>query len=65
MYSVLVLGLIPGTNIQISFLAWLIITAIVSVIASIAWLEYKRHQNELWLPPHYPKHANQLHQRGV
>jgi hypothetical protein len=64
-YSVLVLGLIPGTNIQISFLAWLVITTIVCALASIAWLEYKHRQSELWLPAHYPKHATQLHQRGV
>ena len=65
MYSVLVLGLIPGTHIQISFQAWLAVTAIVLLVANLAWLEHKRHQNELWLPPHYPKHASQLHQRVV
>jgi len=65
MYSVLVLGLIPGTNIQVSFAAWLVIAGIVCVMASIVWLEYRKRQGELWLPPHYPKHASQLHQRGV
>ena len=33
MYSVLVLGLIPGTNIQISFWAWLVIIAILPFLA--------------------------------
>jgi hypothetical protein len=65
MYSVLVLGLIPGTHIQISFLAWLIAAVVVSVFVSITRLERKRHQSTLWLASHYPKHANQLHQRGV
>lgn len=63
MYSVMVLGLIPGTNVQISFVAWLIITIVLSVGSSIIWLEYKRRQSEIWLPAHYPKHASQLHQR--
>jgi hypothetical protein len=64
-YSVLVLGLIPGTHIQVSFVAWLVMTAGASLGGSIAWLEYKRRGSELWLPAHYPQHANQLHQRGV
>ena len=64
MYSVLVLGLIPGTHIQISFVAWLLVAVVVSVIVSILWLEH-RVRRQLWLPAHYPKHANQLHQRGV
>jgi hypothetical protein len=63
-YSVLVLGLIPGTHIQISFLAWLIVAVVVGAAVSILWLEH-RAQRELWLPAHYPKHATQLHQRGV
>jgi hypothetical protein len=65
MYSVLVLGMIPGTHIQVSFQAWLAVTTILSGIISILWLEHKNKQNALWLPAHYPKHANQLHQRGV
>ncbi|HVA11447.1 MAG TPA: hypothetical protein VNG32_04775 [Candidatus Dormibacteraeota bacterium] len=65
MYSVLVLGLIPGTHIQISFVAWLALTIIVLLAGSVAWLEYKRSLSELWLPSHYPKHASQLHRRGV
>lgn len=64
MYSVLVLGLIPGTHIQISFQAWLLVTVAVVAVISVLWLEYRSH-HQLWLPAHYPKHANQLHQRGV
>jgi hypothetical protein len=33
MYSILVLGLIPGTNIQISFQAWLAILAVLTLLA--------------------------------
>jgi|GEM_PF-1547022 len=33
MYSFLVLGLIPGTNIQISFQAWLVIMPVLLVVA--------------------------------
>jgi hypothetical protein len=65
MYSVLVLGLIPGTNIEISFQAWLLVTGFLFLFISIAWLEYKQRKNVIWLPAHYPKDANQLHQRGV
>ncbi len=32
MYTFLVLGIIPGTNIAISFQAWLVITAVLSVL---------------------------------
>lgn len=65
MYSVLVLGLIPGTHIQVSFVAWLMFSTIVLVVSSVAWLEFKRSRSELWLPSHYPKHASQLHRRGA
>jgi len=64
MYSILVLGLIPGTHIQISFLAWLVAAAIAILLVGIVWLEHKHRQNGLVLSAHYPKHANQLHQRG-
>ncbi len=66
-YTILVLGLIPGTNIQISFLAYLVILAFGVVVAMVIWARYKflrsilRHQpNSLRLP--LP--ASQLHLRG-
>lgn len=65
MYSVLVLGLIPGTDIQISFQAWLVISGGIFLVLSVLWLEFKRRHSQIWLPAHYPKDANQLHQRGV
>ena len=48
MDSIIVLGLIPGTHIQITFLMWLI--AAVLVIASIVSLYLKRkHIVAFWL----------------
>lgn len=62
MYSFFVLGIIPGTNIQISFQAWLIIAAV------ITWGAYaaKGRLQQLRLvatPARQPLHASQLHQR--
>lgn len=37
MYSLLVLGYIPGTNIQISFQAWLIMLVVLPVIIKLSW----------------------------
>lgn len=65
MYSILVLGLIPGTHIQITFLVWLAAAAIVGLLVSIVWFAHKRRYSDLCIAAHYPKHANQLHQRGV
>ena len=65
MYSILVLGLIPGTNIQVSFVAWLAVSAIAATFVLVLLVQYYRNRREIWLPAHYPKHANQLHQRGV
>ena len=65
MYSIIVLGLIPGTNISVSFQVWLLVVA-AGVLVSIPVLyRIYKNQTEIWLPSHYPKDANQLHQRGV
>lgn len=37
MYSLLVLGLVPGTDIQINFQAWLILVIIAAFIGRRAW----------------------------
>jgi hypothetical protein len=62
MYSFIVLGIIPGTDIQIGFTGWLAITA-------LAWPLYKlsRRQLEQYVLAHQPVglHASQLHQRAV
>jgi hypothetical protein len=71
MYSLLVLGLIPGTNIQIGFWAWIILTAILMITFAL----YKQHLVRLikrWWHQfdedagslaRRPLHASQLHRR--
>jgi hypothetical protein len=64
MYSLLVLGLIPGTNIQLSFWAWLIIMPLLAVLGLLL-KPYIRHLVE-WgkaVPPRLPLSASQLHRR--
>jgi hypothetical protein len=67
MYSFLVLGLIPGTNIQISFQAWLgIMAAVVAVLPFVAAFikpHWHKRLAELAATEHQPVHANQLHLR--
>lgn len=61
MYNFLVLGLIPGTNIQITLRSW-----IVSVTLALAYLAY-RLLNSRHLQPQplrVPLHARQLHRRA-
>lgn len=64
MYSFLVLGLIPGTNIQLSFWAWLVIMPL--LVASI-WKFKPRMLNLIeWglaPQPRLPLPANRLHRR--
>jgi hypothetical protein len=43
MEALLVLGLIPGTNIQISFTAWLIMLALSPFFYKYAWPHIKPH----------------------
>lgn len=73
MYTFLVLGLIPGTNIQIGFWAWVIImVALVVAFRSsksyiIEMLNKWWHQfdDDLEGVPREPLHANRLHLRGL
>lgn len=44
MYSFLVLGMIPGTNVQISFLAWLTCLAILAVTVATFTISHRRRQ---------------------
>lgn len=63
MYSLLVLGLIPGTNISISFQVWIAL-GIMLILARPAYLIYQRYQLFMVrLAMRRPLHANQLHQR--
>lgn len=64
MYSFLVLGLIPGTNLQITFQDWLNIILLTIAGSGIALLYLRRHQllDDLYIV-HRPVPAWQLHQR--
>ncbi len=73
MYSFLVLGLIPGTNIQIGFWTWIVLM----LVLAIAFKRYKRHlikhlghwwhqfDEEIEGMPRQPLPANRLHLRGL
>ena len=68
MYSFLVLGLIPGTNIQISFQAWLAIVAVLAIAVVKLKSQTLRHLRRViqWgkaTAPRQTLHASQLHQR--
>jgi hypothetical protein len=64
MYSFLVLGLIPGTNIQLSFWAWLVIMPLL-VVAGRKFRPQVRDLIEWGLAPQprLPLPANRLHRR--
>jgi hypothetical protein len=66
MYAFLVLGLIPGTNIQISFQAWLVIAPLLLVAAIVLsprvlkwWRKFNEDQAS-----RRPLHASRLHLRA-
>lgn len=64
MYAFLVLGLVPGTNIQISFQAWLVMLAL-SPLLGLALRPYLRQLLKRGLagPARLPLPASQLHCR--
>ena len=64
MYTFLVLGLIPGTNVQISFQAWLAIMALLPVAARVLKVPLGRLlEMGKAATPRLPLPASQLHQR--
>ena len=68
MYSFLVLGLIPGTNVQISFQAWLVLLACLPFAAVIAFKLLRPYARQLiqWgqaVAPRQPLPASYLHLR--
>ena len=73
MYDFLVLGLIPGTDIQIGFWTWIIITVAVVVGFKrskpfvIETVEKWWHQfdEDVESVPNEPMHASHLHLRGL
>lgn len=64
MYSFLVLGLIPGTNIQISFQAWLGIMAGLPFAAAFMRPLWHQRLSESVARQRQPLHASQLHLRA-
>jgi len=67
MYSFIVLGHIPGTNLNISFEVWIIITIAAFLVLYRTWPRIQTFFDELEHPKivRQPLHANQLHQRAV
>lgn len=71
MYTFLVLGLIPGTNIQINFYAWIVIMLGLAAAIYKFRVRIARVLHELWrelegAEPRRPQplHASRLHLRG-
>jgi hypothetical protein len=68
MYSFVVLGIIPGTNLQITLKIWLDSLAFLVAVAGMIWLTREHQQRrlepiEVSLRP-APLPARQLHLRG-
>lgn len=64
MYSLLVLGIIPGTNIQISFQVWLQFASILAgVVMATVLLRVHRASLSQMLKTRTTLHASQLHSR--
>ncbi len=66
MYTFLVLGQIPGTNIQISFQVWLVILAglVLAVMAFTLSLRVRRAFKRQAMRLRQPLSASQLHQQA-
>lgn len=65
LYSFLVLGYVPGTNIQLSFQAIMGLFVILVGCASIVWIEFqRRHRPRSVSRLRLPLHASQLHLRA-
>lgn len=67
MYTLIVLGLIPGTNIQISFKLWLIVvTALAFVVVLVFRIrnQVRKGQRSNDLHSRITLFASQLHLRG-
>ena len=67
MYTFFVLGIIPGTTIQITFQLWLDLVAGLSVIILLTHLFIERRfETEVTLAPdRIPLHARQLHLQAL
>lgn len=71
MYTFLVLGLIPGTNIQINFWAWIIIMVGLAIAGYrlrtriVGYVKAWWDQLDGTQTTREPLHASQLHLRGL
>jgi hypothetical protein len=71
MYSFLVLGLIPGTDIQINFWAWIVLMIALATAAYRLKSRLVRYVSAWWHQfdeadlPREPLHASRLHLRGL
>lgn len=64
MSSFIVLGLIPGTNIQIGFWAYIAVLLVgVGIYFAVRYKLNRRYFDEM-LAVHFPVEASQLHFRG-
>jgi hypothetical protein len=61
MYNLLVLGLVPGTNIQITFKVWLDVIGL-GIVGFLAYNMYRNNEAAQAFK-RVPLHANQLHRR--
>ncbi len=66
MYSFLVLGRVPGTNLQISFQNWLVLAAVLAFAAIVIKLQITfRSEAYATATSRVPLHASRLHQRAL
>lgn len=65
MYNFLVLGYIPGTNIQLSFNAIIGLFTVIAGVSAIVMIELHRRRLLTPLRLRSPLHANSLHLRAL
>lgn len=63
MQTLLVLGIIPGTNIQINFQTWLIMLTLIVMMACRNYLQSRDNQDLLLTAAEVQLHASALHSR--
>jgi hypothetical protein len=63
-YNFIVLGIVPGTNLQITFQTWLDALGLILVAAVGSWLYFKYQPTLEKATVRAPLHARQLHPRA-
>gem|GEM_PF-1144807 len=64
-YNFLVLGYVPGTNIQLSFTAIVAVFTVLTGVSSIVMIELHRRRLLPYAKLRMPLHASSLHLRAV